>query len=321
MGKLCVSIDKRRAEEAITLLRRKGLIDEKYLIERAGDKVLIPVVNTPECLKNISFEIVECDPRIKESRVKPPSHDIVGNVAILRSKVLETMDPRDVVETLRCTYPRLRAIYVKEETVEDFRVPVLKLLWGEPAEEVVAREYGLSFRVRLGKVYFNPRLAEEHRRIASMVRDGEVVVDLFSGIGGFPIHIASQRFSLIIANDLNPDAYELMVENIVLNKKRLKGFIIPFNNDAAEIPGILGRREAANRVIANLPKRSLDFAETYSTLLAPGGFLHLYVLTRDVEGTAEEVVSLLPEWRIMGKRLVLEYSPGAGIYRFDLFKP
>ncbi|MCC5990038.1 MAG: methyltransferase, partial [Thermosphaera sp.] len=77
----------------------------------------------------------------------------------------------------------------------------------------------------------------------------------------------------------------------------------------------------ADRVIANLPKASLGFIEVYDQVLAPGGVLHLYVLTRDVYTAIDDVSKALQGWRIIGHRLVLEYSPGSGIYRFDIVKP
>jgi len=70
----------------------------------------------------------------------------------------------------------------------------------------------LQFKVKLGEVYFNPRLSEEHHRLAEATKSGEVVVDAFTGIGGFAIHIASLKTSLVIANDANPVAYKLLVE-------------------------------------------------------------------------------------------------------------
>ncbi|WP_448578119.1 class I SAM-dependent methyltransferase [Thermosphaera sp.] len=319
---LCVEVEKAYAEKAIKALRKNGLLLKDYLIERAGDKVVIPVAKTPEFIGETLLRVVECTPRRKKKIVvNPPSYDLLGEVAIVRSKVLQLRDPGEVVETLLKTHPRLRAIYVKDETVEEFRVPVLKLLWGTPVEEVVVKEYGLSFKIRLGRVYYNQRLTEEHRRLASLVEDGEIVVDLFSGIGGFPIHIASLKTALVLANDLNPIAHELLIENIKSNMRRLKGVIIPLNDDTRNIPEYLPRKHLADRVVANLPKASLSFTEVYDQVLAPGGILHLYILTRDVYTAIDEVGSALQGWRVIGHRLVLEYSPGSGIYRFDILKP
>lgn len=323
---LCVSVEKHLAEAVLKRLRSRSLVDPDHLVTRSGDSILIPVkdaLGVNEALKEVSFKLVECSPPSKQRmRVeKVPSYDLIGGVAIVRDNVLGYMGEAELIQVLRSIHPGLRAIYVKEETVDKYRTPVLRLLWGEPVEEVLVKEYGLSFKVSLGRAYYNPRLSEEHHRVASLVRDGEVVVDLFTGIGGFPVHIASLRTALVIANDLNPEAYRLLCENIALNHRRLKGTIIPLNLDAREVEGYVKVAGRADRVIANLPKWSVEFTDVYDALLRPGGVLHIYVLSYDAESSIMELEARLPGWIHMGSRLVLEYAPRAGIYRFDLAKP
>lgn len=320
---LCLKVPRERANEAIKLAKRHGVIDENYRVFRDAEYVYVPVKADSASLATDGWEVVECSPprSEREERPKPPSYDLIGDVAIVRSNVLEFLGEDEVVKALTAHHKRLRAIYVKQETVDEFRIPVLRLIWGEPVEEVVVREYGLSFKVKLGKVYFNQRLSEEHRRVASEVSPGEVVLDLFAGVGGFSIHAASMSYVRVVANDLNPHAYECLVESIKLNKKALKGTVIPFNEDASRIPELVSCRKCFDRVIANLPRKSLDFADVYSELLRPGGVLYLYALSYDPESTAEEIYRRMGEWRIAASRLVLEYAPRAGIYLFKLVNP
>ncbi len=247
-----------------------------------------------------------------------PSHDRIGDVVIIRENVLEEYSVDEVVSILRSLYKGLKAIYVKEKTVDEYRVPVLRLLWGSRVELVSHREYGLVFYVLLGRVYYNPRLAEEHRRLASMVRSGERVIDVFSGIGGFAIHIASLREALVVANDLNPYAYRLIILNTVANRKKLVGRIIGLNMDARILP-VVFRKGLFDRVIANLPHNSLDFMDVYDHLLRPGGILHLYVLGKDCSSITSN--SRVRGWIPMGCRRVLDYSPYTYIYRLNLAKP
>jgi len=323
---VCISVDKQLAEALIRALRRSNLLNSEYLVTRSNGKVLIPVT-TPDIpgsiIGDVAYELVECSPPRKKRRpsVTAPSYDLVGDVAIVRENALEFMGLDEVIKGLTSIHPNLRAIYVKEETIDKYRVPVLRLVWGEPVEEAVVREYGLSFKVALGRVYYNPRLSEEHHRVASMVRAGEIVVDFFTGIGGFPIHIATATTSLVIANDLNEEAYRLLCENISLNLRKLRGVVIPFNLDARELPGYVNLKDRADRVIANLPKWSLEFTSVYDEVLKPGGTLHLYILTNDLESSVSDVQSRLVGWSITGFKLVLEYAPRTGIYRLDLLKP
>lgn len=324
-GVICLEVPASEAEEAIRGLRARGLLDPGHRITREGRSVYIPVIS-PDAVSGdphySRYRLVPCSPpRIERpSERKAPSFDLVGDVAIVRRNAVEYFGEEEVVEAIRSYHKRLRAIYVKDETVDEFRRPVLRLLWGEEVREVVAKEYGLSFLVKLGEVYYNQRLSEEHRRLASEVGHGELVADLFSGVGGFSIHIASMRYARIIANDLNPAAYECLTRNISLNMKKLRGTVIPFNMDAREIGDLAPAPSLFDRVIANLPRHSLKFADLYDYLLRKGGVLHLYVLSYDIDSTLEDIQAALPGWGIRGRRLVLEYAPRAGIFRVDLVK-
>jgi tRNA (guanine37-N1)-methyltransferase len=320
---LCVEVNRKFAEHIIKALRSRGLIDGEYLVTRRNEHVVIPIKYTGArqlTIDGISFSLFNCTPPSKRRvSVKLPSHDIVGDVVIIRENALRGWDVDELIESFRSVYPRLKAIWIKEYTVDEYRKPLLRLLWGEEKREIITKEHGLIFKVKLGDVYYNPRLAEEHHRVANLIKDGEVVVDLFAGIGGFSIHIASQRFTLTIANDLNPTAYKLLLENIELNKKRLKGFITPLNMHAREVPSVL-RESSADRIIADLPLRGVEFVDVYDALLRPGGVLHLYRLSRDEGVLREELAKIFRGWELKGLKLVIEYAPGAGIYRCDLVK-
>ncbi len=327
----CVSIEKRFAECVINVLKKHGLLDVKHKITKQDNEVLIPIREVDEealkaifskCNGQASFTIKECSPpKRKLTKVEDlPSFDIVGEVVIIRENALISRSISEVVEKIRLAHPKIRAIWVKRETTSAFRVPTLELLWGEELRDVITKEYGIKLKARLGHVYFNPRLAEEHYRVSKLVKDGEVVVDMFCGIGGFSIHIAARSLSLVIANDLNPVAYQLLLENIELNRGKIKGTIIPLNMDSVELSSVL-RQESVDRIIADHPTESLSFVHEYNRLLKPHGVLNLYVLAKGEHEARAKVTAALSGWVVMGCREVLEHSPGTGIYRCDLIKP
>lgn len=319
---ICVRVPRERGEEARRLLRSLGIIDLSYRIFSDTAYVYIPVKDEAvEVLSRYTWmETVDCSPppRKKHRTVILPSHDLVGDVVIIRENVFEQpgVNIDGIVSGFLEVYPGIKAIYVKTRTIGEYRVPELRLLWGERVEKTIRKEYGLKFVVYLGKVYYNPRLSEEHHRIAEMVEDGEHVIDVFAGIGGFSIHIASMHDCIVIANDLNPDAYTSIIENILLNRRRLKGRIGVLNMDARSLPRYFGKG-VFDRCIANLPHNSFSFMDVYRYLLGKNGVLHLYYVGRTCD---DYDVEKLEGWRIEDCSRVLDYAPYIYIYRLDLVK-
>ena len=125
------------------------------------------------------------------------------------------------------------------------------------------------------KVYFSPRLSQEHWRIAQQVKEGEVVVDMFTGIGPFAIQIAKNHEKVkIYAIDLNPDAIEYLKKNIYVNKVERK--VIPLLGDVRKVieDHLTG---VADRVIMNLPENAIKFISVAcKSLKKNGGILHYH---------------------------------------------
>jgi tRNA (guanine37-N1)-methyltransferase len=129
--------------------------------------------------------------------------------------------------------------------------------------------------VDVSKAYFSPRLSYEHERVASLVKDGETVIDLFTGVGPFSILIAKTHENVEVhAVDVNPDAINSLKKNIRLN--RVESRVHPILGDAKRITEkkLVG---VADRVIMNLPEKALDFVDSACNALKTGcGMVHFY---------------------------------------------
>lgn len=68
-------------------------------------------------------------------------------------------------------------------------------------------------------MYWNSRLHTEHARLVSLFGPGEVVADVFAGVGPFAIP-AAKKGSLVVANDLNPKSAEYLAMNVDSNHVR-----------------------------------------------------------------------------------------------------
>ena len=256
-------------------------------------------------------------PCLHRERWEPPaSYVVIGSVAVVSLSRGRGLDEarryaRDILEHA----PGVEAVYAKLETAGEHRAQRLVHLAGRKVEETVYVEHGLRFPVRLGRVYVNPRLATEHRRIASQARPGERVLDMFAGIGGFSLLLASTgKPSLVVANDVNPYAVEAMSRAVELNKSRIRSRLVIMMSDALLLPTLL--KPVFDRVIMNLPHNAKQFLPVARRLCSPRGcIVHLYTVAQ----SPGEAVEGLPGWAApTAARRVLDYAPGKSIYRVDL---
>ncbi len=91
----------------------------------------------------------------------------------------------------------------------------------------------------------------ERYRLAQLVKDGERVLIPFAGVLPYALVIARYRKVKITAIELNEEAYKLGLENIELNRKRLKGEIEFINGDVFDV---LPELPTFDRVISPTPR-------------------------------------------------------------------
>jgi len=202
--------------------------------------------------------------------------DIVGDIAIVKLPPRLLPKKHLIGKALLEVQKNVRTVLNQISPVKgDFRTRELEVIAGEERTETIHRESGCSFKVDLRKVYFSPRLAAERLRVAKQVEPGEVVVNLFAGVGSYSIIIARHSQAAVIYSiDINPAAFEYMQTNIRINK--VADRVVPILGDAREV---VEKRLAgkADRVLMPLPELSHDFFGVALSALKPtGGIVHFY---------------------------------------------
>ena len=150
--------------------------------------------------------------------------------------------------------------------------------------ETIHKENGVFIKLDVSKVYFSPRLSSERKRIMEMVKDGEVILSLFSGVGPFPLVIAKYKDVEIYANEINPDAVYYMRQNIEMNN--LKGNIYVMEGDAKDVLKEIKDMEKFDRVLMPAPKDAPFFLEDVLKRVRKGCVIHLYAFS-DEKGIKE----------------------------------
>lgn len=226
------------------------------------------------------------------------SYDVIGDVAVIR--VPERLFPLSgtIAEALVMQHRHVKAVWRQSSPVSgDFRLRELEWVAGEKKSETVHTEHGCLFKVDVKECYFSPRLGFERLRIANLVGDGEVVVNMFAGVGCYSITIAKHsRVARVYSIDINPVAVRYMRENVLLNK--VVGKVVPVEGDA-EMSIKNGLRGVADRVLMPLPERAFQYLHSALSAVKPeGGWVHYYGFEHAGKGEdpVEKVKAKVEEW-------------------------
>ncbi|UCE81300.1 MAG: class I SAM-dependent methyltransferase family protein [Methanobacteriota archaeon] len=331
MKSLCIVVPKKKAEPVRRRLVSKGVLRKGLQIRSDVKHVYLPVSQRLDLGFPIeTHEFEETDDHIKDFRVLvdlpdelrrylPSSYDVLGSIAIV--KISDEVLPfaNEIGQAIIATQKSIQTVCLDVGVVDEFRTRGVKVVAGTKAMETVHREYGLTFRMDVSKVFFSPRLAAERVIVAEQVEDGETVIDMFAGIGPFSILIAKTRKpETVYAIDSNPDAVKYLEENIQLNKAVR---VEPILGDAREEVAKLGR---ADRIIMNLPHNAHKFLPEAIRALKPGGVVHFYMIMEEaeLESRMNDMRAVaMKEGRVLkplAQRKVKSYSPSLNFYAFDL---
>lgn len=209
-----------------------------------------------------------------------PYKDLIGQVI------------KDKVVGCRTVVNKLMTI---DNTYRNFQ---MELLCGDEDYQVSLKENGCIFEFDFSKVYWNSRLSTEHLRVVEMLKKGDVLLDVYAGVGPFSIP-AGKKGCTVLANDLNPDSYKALVHNCSKNKVQsrvtclnkngidfikdeIKQFIISKSQD--------DNHTGNTHITMNLPALAVEHLENYVGLLQNEAIeikhfplVHVYCFAKGVE--------------------------------------
>ncbi|MDH5462300.1 MAG: class I SAM-dependent methyltransferase family protein, partial [Candidatus Bathyarchaeota archaeon] len=282
----------------------RSLLSRELKIQQAEDHLYIPLIKKP-----LPADVEELEKKLPEFEIsthkfperakrhhslldvledKLPPHllatvpraiDFVGEIAVVEIPPELERHKGMIGEAIISVHKQVHTVLAKSGAVEGiYRLREFEVITGGGETETIHKEYGCSYHVDLAKAYFSPRLSHEHDRVASIVKEGETIVDMFAGVGPFSILIAKRHENIhVYAIDVNPDAIALLKRN--LKENRVEQKVTPILGDAVQI---IGERLSgiADRVIMNLPERAIEYVDSAcETLKREGGIVHYYDFT------------------------------------------
>lgn len=153
------------------------------------------------------------------------SYDLLGNVAIVNfPKDWKLKQKKEKAKEILENNKSVTTVLEKSGKVKGrLRKPETKWILGDKTKEVRYSENGCVFRFNVDTTYFSPRLSNERKEVASLVKKGESVFVGFSGVAPFPIIIAkNSKAARVVSNELNRTANKYGRLNAELNKVKDK---------------------------------------------------------------------------------------------------
>lgn len=208
----------------------------------------------------------------------PSSFDILGSrsgaVAVIEIPDELASFEKNIAAAIQAVHRNVKSVLSKDSGREgEYRLRSLRLIAGDPDTEVIHKESGCSFKLDPRITYFSTRESTERERIAEMVRPGEDVLVMFSGVSPIAICIAKRHPDVAItAIEINSDAHRYAVENVKLNK--VTDRVKPILGDVCDVCPSLNT--VFDRVLMPLPKGAYMYLGVAMSMVKPGGVLHFY---------------------------------------------
>lgn len=245
----------------------------------------------------------------------PSSFDIIGDILLLKLSQPLLSYKHQIGAALLHYHKHIKVVALGAPVQGEHRLRTIEIIAGEQRTHTVHKEFGINLYVDIQKTYYSPRLGNEHYRIAQLVKPQETIVDLFTGVGPFPIMIAKHATPHhIYAIDNNPDAITLAQKNIQRNK--VQHIISLHQGDAASIINLLPKdHPPITRIIMNLPFLAYQYFPQALTIAHTTCRIHYYeILTSETLKERIQTLTTTAQQQgyaleVMQKNIIKSYSP------------
>lgn len=215
--------------------------------------------------------------------------------------------------------PALRRCLKTGKIAGRLRTPTSRWLGGEKTKEALYAENGCVFRLEVDTCYFSPRLAEERKLIAGLVKKGERVLVLFGGVGPFAIVIAKKnKAKEVMSVELGKEPSRYALENVKRNKVAVE---IVQGDVKRVLPKL---KHPFDRIVMARPNLKATFLSSTLRVVKKGTRIHYYGFCHETE-LEDMQQALVREGKEEGKKLQIIGTKKAGDigtrkyrYRIDL---
>lgn len=228
---------------------------------------------------------------------------LIGDIMVVKNK------PEDMAELINRPY--INKIVKLGKIHGQKREPEVKLLYGDSTETIHKENY-CKFKLDVAKVMWSKGNTNERKRMSTLPRDGEVIIDMFAGIGYFTVPMAvHSNPKKIYAIEINPNSYHFLCENVKLNK--IDDIVEPILGDCSQ----QDFDHIADRIMMGYIGGTHHYLDSAMKYLKHGGIIHYHESTpepilfkRPVERVRCAAENADRKIEVLNKRSIKKYSPG-----------
>ncbi|XP_025207627.1 tRNA (guanine(37)-N1)-methyltransferase [Melanaphis sacchari] len=241
------------------------------------------------------------------------SYSAIGSIIHVNLKP-ELLDYKDIIgRVLSDKLKGCKSVVNKIDNINNvYRNFEYEIIYGSSDLKTTIKENKCLFDLDFSEVYWNPRLCTEHERILQKLKSGDILYDVFAGIGPFSVP-AAKLGCIVLANDLNPNSCKWLEIN--KKKNRIKDELLTIiNKDGSKfIQEDLKTHyiswsktitsENKIHVTMNLPAIAVDFIKYFNNLFEweeisdnSLPILHVYTFVKTDKNYEEGLKSIMEEY-------------------------
>src|SRR3990172_6114388 len=244
----------------------------------------------------------------------PNTYQMLGKVLLLKLSHPQALKAKKkIAAAIIKTFPYVKTVALQKGVSGEFRQPKVEIIAGEKKTLTIHKELSCSFKLDVKKIMWSKGNHHERKRLLRLVKPNEIIVDMFSGIGYFSLILGKlSRARRIIAIEKNPESFNFLVDNIVLNKLHN---ITAINDDCRNFT----MKNKAERVLVGYFPGTIKFLPYALKLSKKGTIIHYHDLAADENELKREILKVgKGKLKVLNAREVKEYSPSKRHYVFDL---
>ncbi|MBT4376596.1 hypothetical protein HOD29_04445 [archaeon] len=245
--------------------------------------------------------------------MKHRAFSVLGNIAIVNfSHGAKVRDKKKFANEILEKNKAIRTVLEKSGIFKGrLRKMETKVLAGEKTKEVLYKENGCEFRFNIDETYFSPRLSNERKEIAGLIKKGEEILVMFAGVGPFSIVIAkNSNVKKVYSNELNRKANKYGELNIERNRLKDKVELVP--GDVKKV--VLKLKESKRSfdvIVMPRPQLKDSFLEEAFMVSKKGTRIYYYDFCK-VEDIDSKVEMVRGEAKKVGKKIKILNVKNAG---------